>query len=75
MSAQDSVWKEAIKSYFKEFMEFFFPKIAQDIAFEKGYEFLDKELEKIVQDAEVGKRFADMLVKVYLRNGDETWLL
>jgi predicted transposase YdaD len=75
MSEQDSVWKEAIKSYFKEFMEFFFPEIAGDIAFDKGYEFLDKELERIVQDAEIGKRLADVLVKVYLRNGEEMWLI
>ena len=75
MSEQDSVWKEAIKSYFKEFMEFFFPEIAGDIAFDKGYEFLDKELERVVQDAEIGKRLADVLVKVYLRNGEEMWLI
>jgi hypothetical protein len=75
MPKQDSVWKEAIKTYFKEFMEFFFSEIAQDIAFEKGYEFLDKELEKITQDAEIGKRLADILVKVYLKNGAEMWLL
>jgi hypothetical protein len=75
MAEQDSVWKEAIKSYFKEFMEFFFSEIAQDIAFEKGYEFLDKELERVTQDAELGKRFADILVKVYLKNGAEMWLL
>ena len=75
MSEQDSVWKEAIKSYFKEFMEFFFPEIAGDIAFDKGYEFLDKELERVVQDAEIGKRLADVLVKVYLKNGAEMWLL
>ena len=69
MSEQDSVWKEAIKTYFREFMEFFFPEIAQDIDWQKGYEFLDKELEKITQDAEIGKRLADILVKVYLLMG------
>ncbi len=75
MSEQDSIWKEAIKVYFKEFMEFFFPEIAKDIVFEEGYEFLDKELERITQDAEIGKRFADILVKVYLKSGAEMWLL
>ena len=75
LSFRDSVWKEAIKTFFEEFLWFFFPQIAKEIAFEAGYEFLDKELDKIVQDAEVGKRFADMLAKVYLKNGEETWLL
>jgi hypothetical protein len=75
VSEQDSVWKEAIKVYFKEFMEFFFPEIGKDIDWEKDYEFLDKELEKITQDAEIGRRLADILVKVYLKNGREMWLL
>ena len=73
--SQDSVWKEAIETYFPEFMEFFFPEIAKDIDFEKGCEFLDKELEKITRDAEIGKRLADVLVKVFLKDGSEKWLL
>ncbi len=72
---EDSVWKEAIETYFEEFMEFFFKEIAKDIDFEKGYEFLDKELEKITKDSEIGKRFADILVKVYLKDDTEMWLL
>ena len=73
--SQYSVWKEAIETYFSEFMEFFFPEIAKDIDFEKGCEFLDKELEKITRDAEIGKRLADVLVKVFLKDGSEKWLL
>ena len=41
---KDSVWKEAIETYFNDFLEFFFPQIADDIDFDKGYDFLDKEL-------------------------------
>jgi len=48
----------------------FFFEIAKDIDFDKGYEFLDKKLAKIVQGSEVGKRLADVLIKVYLQ--DET---
>ncbi len=72
---QDDVWKEAIETYFEEFIDFFFPDIAEDIDFDKGYEFLDKELEKITKDAQTTKRFADVLVKVYLKDGSEKWLL
>ncbi len=39
-----SAWKEAIEAYFPECLQFFFPEIAQDIDFDKGYDFLDKEL-------------------------------
>ncbi len=72
---KDSVWKEAIETYFEEFLSFFFPNIAKDIDLEKGYEFLDKELQKIVQDSELGKRWADLLIKVFLKDGSERWLL
>ncbi|MDQ7033010.1 MAG: Rpn family recombination-promoting nuclease/putative transposase [Desulfonauticus sp.] len=75
VAERDSVWKEAIEVYFSEFLEFFFPEILRDIDLERGYEFLDKELQKIVQDSEVGKRLADVLIKVYLRDGTEKWLL
>ncbi len=72
---QDNVWKEVLDNYFQEFMAFFFPVIHQEIDWSKQYEFLDKELEKVVRDSEVGRRLADKLVKVYLTNGLETWLL
>jgi len=53
----------------------FFPHIAGDIDFDKGYEFLDKELKRILREAGTGKRYADILVKVYLKDGQEEWLL
>ncbi|MEW6378426.1 MAG: hypothetical protein AB1611_02330 [bacterium] len=40
-----------------------------------GREFLDKELEKIVKSSTIGKKFADKLVKVCLKDGTEKWLL
>jgi hypothetical protein len=40
-----------------------------------GYEFLDKELQKITGKAEVGRRLVDKLVKVYTTDGDETWVI
>ncbi len=45
-------------------MAFFFPYANQEINWDKGYETLDKELQKVVQDANLGKRLADKLVKV-----------
>ena len=55
----DSPWKEGVEIYFKEFMEFFFPAIASEIDWHKGYQFLDKEFQSIVRDAEIGRRYAD----------------
>ncbi len=65
----DSAWKEVIEEHFESFLEFFFPEIHKDIEFSKGFEFLSKELRNISPDGNVGKRFADELIKVHLKNG------
>jgi len=54
----------------------FFSDIHAEIDWNKGYEFLDKELEKIVRDAERGRRIADNLpeqnkMPVILTDGNE----
>jgi hypothetical protein len=61
----DSPWKEGMELYFKELMQFFFPDIARKIAWDKGYQFLDKELQQVVRDAEIGRKHADKLVRVW----------
>jgi hypothetical protein len=71
----DSPWKELLEEYFREFAEFFFPDMAEGADWEKGYEFLDKELQQAVRDAELGKRLADKLVKVRRKDGEEVWVL
>jgi hypothetical protein len=60
----DSPWKESISLYFRAFLAFFFPHVEADINWDRGYEFLDKELQQITRDAEIGEREADKLVKV-----------
>ena len=70
----DSPWKEAVESYFPEFIEFYFPEASQQIAWARGYQFLDQELRAVVQDAELGKRFVDKLAKVALCDGSERWV-
>ncbi len=73
--SQDSLWKEAIEAYFEDLLAFFFPDIYRDINFEHGYEFLDKELAEIAHGGEVGLREADSLVKVWLKDDSERWLI
>ena len=70
----DSPWKEAVEHYFPEFMEFYFPEAFTEIDWSKEQVFLDQELRAVVQDAELGKRFVDKLVRVTLLNGDEKWI-
>ena len=71
----DSIWKEMLELLFKEFLHFFFPDIHHDIDFAKGYLFLDKEFQKISQDSKSGRKIVDKLVKVFLKSGQEKWLL
>ena len=59
----DSPWKDILEAYFREFVKFFFPVVHDGIDWSRKYEFLDKEFQKIVQDAETGRRLADKLVK------------
>ena len=72
---QDSPWKEVLEELFEEFLEFYFPEVHRDLDFGQGYEFLDKELEQILVASETGGRVVDKLVKVFLREGGERWLL
>jgi hypothetical protein len=52
------------------------PEVIHDeVDWSKGYSFLDKELQQITADANSGRRYADKLIKVYARDGNETWVL
>lgn len=75
MTDYDTPWKEALERYFREFMALLFPLAHAEIDWAQGYEFLDKELQQVVRDAQLGKRLADKLVRVRDRNGEEDWLL
>jgi hypothetical protein len=71
----DGPWKEALEAYFPQFMAFFFPEAHGQIDWARDWAFLDKELEQIVRDAELGRRFVDKLVQVWSLEGEENWLL
>ncbi len=72
---QDVLWKNILDELFPDFLAFFFPEIYRDIDISAGYQFLDKELTKIIKDSSLGSRIVDKLVKVYLLDGSEKWLL
>ena len=74
-SDYDGAWKEALERYFEDFMAFFFPEAYAAIDWSRGYEFLDKELQQVAQDAELGKRRADKLVQVWRKDGEPAWVL
>jgi hypothetical protein len=71
----DSPWKEALVYLFGDFLEFYFPAAPPDIDWSRSQETLDKELQQVLRDSKSGKRVVDHLVKVWLKNGQEEWLL
>jgi hypothetical protein len=71
----DSPWKEALERFFAEFIDLFFPHAHREIDWSRGYDFLDQELQAVVRDAELGRRWADRLVRVWRKDGDEEWVL
>ena len=75
MSDFDSPWKEALDRYFPSFMALLFPNIDAAIDWSRSFELLDKELQQVVREAKSGRRHVDKLVKVWRRDGVETWVL
>jgi hypothetical protein len=71
----DSPWKDILDAYLPQFIEFFFPELYPLIDWSKGYDMLDKELQAIINNKKMGKRFVDKLVRVTLRDGNKKWLL
>ena len=71
----DNPWKEVLEGYFPAFMELFFPQVHAEIDWSKSYEFLDKELQQVVRDAELGTRRTDKLIKVWRTDGEDLWVL
>lgn len=71
----DSPWKEILELYFEQFAAFYFPDMHSEIDWASGYQFLDKEFQKVVRAAKTGRRLVDKLVKVWRKDGSETWVL
>src|SRR5664279_5721538 len=75
MADYDSPWKDALDLFFEAFLQLFFPEAHADIDWDRPFESLDKELQKIAPEAEIGRRYVDKLVKVWLKSGEEQWVL
>ncbi len=75
MADYDSPWKEALDVFFEAFLKLFFPEAHADIDWGRPCESLDKELQQIAPEAEIGRRYVDKLVKVWLKSGEEQWVL
>ena len=71
----DEAWKQIIERFFPQFLRFFVPKSHEVIDFQKPFTFLDNEMQKLSQQALKGAKVVDKLVKAYLKDGSEQWIL
>ncbi len=72
---QDSLWKDAIETFFYDFLEFFAPDIFNLINTSKEPEYLEQELNKLYYGTKTKDRRTDKLVRVYLKDNSEKWIL
>ncbi|MEN5436753.1 hypothetical protein ABE545_24195 [Sphingobacterium faecium] len=73
----DQLWKSILEQTFAHFLEFFFEDAAGIFDLSKPFDYLDKEFESLFPPEPNGKgvRFVDKLVKVYLKDGGEQFVL
>ena len=75
MITKDILWKGIIEDLFDDYLYYFHPTFAQTVDFNRQFEFLDKELDTLYPEAEAGKKYADKLVKVFTKKGNEHYIL
>jgi predicted transposase YdaD len=73
----DILWKAALEDLFDDFLRFFYPDADQLFDLDKGFQYLDKELEQLFppEPGNYAPRYVDKLVKVFTRSGGEEWIL
>ena len=73
----DPLLKAAFEELFPYLLRFCLPGADKVFDLRKGFVFLDKELTELFPELrkQGGSRFVDMLVKAFLKNGKEEWIL
>jgi predicted transposase/invertase (TIGR01784 family) len=73
----DMLLKSAFEETFPDLLRFFFTNADLIFDIDRGFVFMDKELGELFPELakKGGSRIAEMLVKTYLNNGVEEWIL
>jgi hypothetical protein len=72
----DGAWKNMLsEKRFSQFIEFFMPEVHDQIDWIRQVAFLEQELRAITRKTKRGHRAVDRLVKVWLKDGTEKWVL
>lgn len=76
VQTRDILWKGMMEDLFADFLLFFLERAADIFDISRGFEFMDKELDEITPGVMIKHpRLVDKLVKVWYKNGTESWLL
>jgi predicted transposase/invertase (TIGR01784 family) len=76
MNRNDVLWKGIIESICTDMLQFFFRETDELFDFDKGFHFLDKELEQLFpSENTLPPKFVDKLIKVFTKGGSEEWIL
>ena len=76
MKRDDTLWKGILEDLFDDFLRFIYPDADNLFDMARGFDFLDKELEDLFpQTDEENIRYVDKLVRVWLKDGTEEWIL
>lgn len=77
MKRNDILWKSILEDIFDDFLKFFFADAEELFDLERGFEYLDKELDQLFppETDKCSPKYVDKLVKVYSRSGREEWIL
>lgn len=73
----DLLWKGVLEDVFEDFMYFLNPDINTVLDLERGFQFMDKELEQVFppDEDQYNPKVIDKLVKVFTLDGKEEWVL
>jgi len=73
----DILWKGILEDVFDDFLCFVNPDAGTIFDLDRGFEFLDKELEQVFppENDEYSPKVIDKLVKVFTKAGKEEWIL
>ena len=71
----DWLWKDLIQEFFQDFLLLLAPELHALVNLSKGSEFLEQELRQLFPDSELQGVRTGKLAKVFLKNGEEKWIL
>ena len=71
----DVSWKDAIEEFFEDFLIFFAPDLYQKVDLDQGFEFEDKEFNRLFPKSQSKDGPVDKLIKVKLKNGNDKLIL